>query len=151
MKVVLDLSRLLREGRISQEEFDRLSRLAAHDTGSLAINILLHPMVRTARRYAGVDPYRRCAGAGILDCGLETQRHGGGGAGRGVAAPSLPYRRHVRVPGGSIRFPNCPRRYMLRGTAIAACRCGRRHERAWEDAGWHWLLGLSRSRRSGWW
>jgi len=41
MKVVLDLSRLLRDGEISQEEFDRLSRLAAHDTGSLAINILI--------------------------------------------------------------------------------------------------------------
>ena len=41
MKVVLDLSRLLREGKISQEEFDRLSRLAAHDTGSLTINILI--------------------------------------------------------------------------------------------------------------
>jgi hypothetical protein len=41
MKVVLDLSKLLREGRISQEEFDRLRRLAAQDTGSLAINILI--------------------------------------------------------------------------------------------------------------
>jgi len=41
MKVVLDLSRLLREGKISQEEFDRLRRLAAQDTGSLAVNILI--------------------------------------------------------------------------------------------------------------
>lgn len=41
MKVVLDLSRLLRDGKISQEEFDRLSRLAARDTGALAINILI--------------------------------------------------------------------------------------------------------------
>jgi iron complex transport system permease protein len=41
MKVVLDLSRLLREGNISQEEFDRLRRFAAQDTGSLAINILI--------------------------------------------------------------------------------------------------------------
>ena len=41
MKVVLDLSRLRREGKISQEEFERLSRLAARDTGSLAINILI--------------------------------------------------------------------------------------------------------------
>jgi iron complex transport system permease protein len=41
MKVVLDLSRLLREGKISQEEFDRLRLLAAQDTGSLAINILI--------------------------------------------------------------------------------------------------------------
>jgi iron complex transport system permease protein len=41
MKVVLDLSRLMREGKISQEEFDRLSGFAARDTGSLAINILI--------------------------------------------------------------------------------------------------------------
>jgi len=41
MKVVLDLSRLLREGKISQEEFERLSRFAVRDTGSLAINILI--------------------------------------------------------------------------------------------------------------
>jgi iron complex transport system permease protein len=41
VKVVLDLSRLLREEKISQEEFDRLSQLAAHDTGSLALNILI--------------------------------------------------------------------------------------------------------------
>jgi hypothetical protein len=34
MKVVLDLSRLLREGKITNEEFDRLSALAAHDTSS---------------------------------------------------------------------------------------------------------------------
>ena len=41
MKVVLDLSRLLRDGKITAEEFDRLSRLAAHDTGSLALNVLI--------------------------------------------------------------------------------------------------------------
>jgi iron complex transport system permease protein len=41
MKVVLDLSRLLRDGKITQEEFDRLSRLAAQDTGSFAVNILI--------------------------------------------------------------------------------------------------------------
>jgi iron complex transport system permease protein len=41
MKVVLDLSRLLREGKISQEEFDRLSRLASHDIGAFAINFLI--------------------------------------------------------------------------------------------------------------
>jgi len=41
MKVVLDLSRLLREGKISQDEFERLRRLAAQDTGSLAVNILI--------------------------------------------------------------------------------------------------------------
>jgi iron complex transport system permease protein len=41
MKVVLDLSRLLRDGEITQAEFDKLSRFAAQDTGSLGINILI--------------------------------------------------------------------------------------------------------------
>jgi iron complex transport system permease protein len=40
MKVVLDLTRLRREGKITAEEFERLRRLAAEETGSLAINIL---------------------------------------------------------------------------------------------------------------
>jgi iron complex transport system permease protein len=41
MKVVLDLSRLLQDGKITQEEHDRLLRFAARETGSLAINILI--------------------------------------------------------------------------------------------------------------
>jgi hypothetical protein len=41
MKVTLDLARLLREGKITREEFDRLASYAAHDTGSLAVNILI--------------------------------------------------------------------------------------------------------------
>ena len=41
MKVTLDLTRLLEEGRISSEEHDRLSQLGAAGTGSLAFNILL--------------------------------------------------------------------------------------------------------------
>ena len=41
MKVTLDLTRLLHEGRITQEEHDRFSRLAHADTGSLAFNILV--------------------------------------------------------------------------------------------------------------
>jgi iron complex transport system permease protein len=41
MKVVLDLSRLLQDGKITQEEHDRLLRYAARETGSLAINILI--------------------------------------------------------------------------------------------------------------
>jgi hypothetical protein len=41
MKVALDLSRLLREGKSTNEEFDRLSALAAHDTSSLAVNLLI--------------------------------------------------------------------------------------------------------------
>jgi iron complex transport system permease protein len=41
MKVVLDLTRLLRDGKITQEEHDKLLRLAARDIGSLAINVLI--------------------------------------------------------------------------------------------------------------
>lgn len=41
MKVVLDITRLLEEGKISQAEHDRLRSYALQDTGSLAINILI--------------------------------------------------------------------------------------------------------------
>lgn len=41
MKVTLDLTRLLEEGKITQAEHDRLRGLAAHETGSLAINALI--------------------------------------------------------------------------------------------------------------
>ena len=41
MKVTLDLTRLLEQGKISQAEFDKLRALAAHETGSLAFNILI--------------------------------------------------------------------------------------------------------------
>jgi hypothetical protein len=41
MKVTLDLTRLLEQGKITQAEFDRLGALAAHETGSLAFNILI--------------------------------------------------------------------------------------------------------------
>lgn len=41
MKVTLDLTKLLEEGRITREEHDRLAALASAGTGSLAFNILL--------------------------------------------------------------------------------------------------------------
>jgi hypothetical protein len=41
MKVTLDLDQLLQEQKITQEEYDRLSSLAARSTGSLAFNILV--------------------------------------------------------------------------------------------------------------
>jgi iron complex transport system permease protein len=41
MKVVLDLTRLVEENKITPAEADKLRALAAHDTGSLAINILI--------------------------------------------------------------------------------------------------------------
>jgi iron complex transport system permease protein len=41
MKITLDLSKLLEEGKLSPAEAERLRALAAHDTGSFAINILV--------------------------------------------------------------------------------------------------------------
>ncbi len=41
MKVTLDLTKLLEEGKISQAEFEKLSQLSAEGTGSLAFNILV--------------------------------------------------------------------------------------------------------------
>ncbi|MGH6925716.1 MAG: hypothetical protein ACRED5_18470 [Propylenella sp.] len=41
MKVTLDLGKLLAEGKITQEEHDRLLKLGAAGTGSLAFNILI--------------------------------------------------------------------------------------------------------------
>src|SRR3990167_434755 len=41
MKVVLDLLRLLDEGKITQTEYDRFSQFAMQETGSLAFNILV--------------------------------------------------------------------------------------------------------------
>ncbi len=41
MKVIIDLDRLLKEGKISQAEFDKFSQFAARSTTSLAFNILI--------------------------------------------------------------------------------------------------------------
>ena len=41
MKITLDISKLVEEGKLTREEADRLTALAAHDTGSLGINILI--------------------------------------------------------------------------------------------------------------
>jgi len=41
MKVVLDLDRLLADGRISSEEYQRLARLGMEATGGLAFNLLI--------------------------------------------------------------------------------------------------------------
>ncbi len=41
MKITLDISKLVEEGRLTPEEAQRLTALASHDTGSLGINILI--------------------------------------------------------------------------------------------------------------
>lgn len=41
MKITLDLSKLVEDGKLTAEEAARLKDLAAHETGSLAVNILI--------------------------------------------------------------------------------------------------------------
>jgi hypothetical protein len=41
MKITLDISRLVEEGKVTPEEAQRLIALASRETGSLAINILI--------------------------------------------------------------------------------------------------------------
>ena len=41
MKITLDISKLVEEGNLTSEEADKLMKLAAQDTGSLGINILI--------------------------------------------------------------------------------------------------------------
>jgi iron complex transport system permease protein len=41
MKITLDISRLVEDGKLTRAEADRLAALAAQDTGSLGINILI--------------------------------------------------------------------------------------------------------------
>src|SRR6185312_11622010 len=41
MKITLDISKLVEEGRLTPEEAQRSTALASHDTGSLGINILI--------------------------------------------------------------------------------------------------------------
>jgi iron complex transport system permease protein len=41
MKITLDISKLVEAGKLTREEADKLKALAAHDTGSLGVNILI--------------------------------------------------------------------------------------------------------------
>src|SRR3954468_21447722 len=41
MKVTLDLDRLIEKGEISRDEYDKMLRLSASETGSLGFNILI--------------------------------------------------------------------------------------------------------------
>ena len=41
MKITLDISKLVEEGKLTREEADKLTALAAHDTGALGVNILI--------------------------------------------------------------------------------------------------------------
>ena len=41
IKIVLDIIRLVEEGKLTTQEAERLKALARRDTGSLAINVLM--------------------------------------------------------------------------------------------------------------
>ena len=41
MKITLDISKLVEDGKLTPEEAQRLTALASHETGSLGINILI--------------------------------------------------------------------------------------------------------------
>ena len=41
IKIVLDITRLVEEGKLTAQEAERLQGLAKRDTGSLAINVLM--------------------------------------------------------------------------------------------------------------
>lgn len=74
MKVVLDLTRLHQEGKITQDEFDRLGRYAASETGSLAINLLIgFGVVAVSGGLLAMQPSELAAaaiGSAILGLGL---------------------------------------------------------------------------------
>jgi len=68
IKIVLDITRLVQEGKITQEQAEQLKTLAARDTGTLAITILmafgaigvaagilaLNPAFRAGRQHRGL-------------------------------------------------------------------------------------------------
>jgi hypothetical protein len=67
VKIVIDVDKLLHDGRINREEYDRLKSLAAQDTGSLAFNILVaFGVIATAGGVLALIP----AGATALCLGL---------------------------------------------------------------------------------
>jgi hypothetical protein len=79
VKVTLDIDKLLREGRLTREEYARLQSFAAADTGSLALNLFLgFGVVATA---AGALALLQSAQASILlglalsAAGLGISRH----------------------------------------------------------------------------
>ena len=41
IRIVLDITRLVEEGKLTTQEAERLQALARRDTGSLAINVLM--------------------------------------------------------------------------------------------------------------
>jgi iron complex transport system permease protein len=74
MKITLDLSRLVEEGKLTAAEAERLKGLAEHDTGSLGINILIgFGVVSVAASVGALVPHPMTAvliGAALFATGL---------------------------------------------------------------------------------
>jgi iron complex transport system permease protein len=57
IKIVLDITRLVEEGKLTAQEAERLQALAKRDTGSLAINVLMSfGAVAVAAGIIALDP-----------------------------------------------------------------------------------------------
>ena len=63
MKITLDLSKLVEEGRLTPADAERLKALAAHDTGNLGLTILTGFGVIAVEPLVDLD-----AGAGSPSC-----------------------------------------------------------------------------------
>jgi iron complex transport system permease protein len=78
MKVTLDITRLREEGRITAEEYDRLSHLGRHEAGSLGINILVgFGVIAVAAGLGAMLPSPTVVaaiGAAVFAIGLAFQR-----------------------------------------------------------------------------
>lgn len=74
MKITLDLSKLVEEGKLTPAEAERLKGLARHDTGSLGINILIgFGVVAVAAGVGALVPHPMTAvliGAALFAAGL---------------------------------------------------------------------------------
>lgn len=70
MKITLDISKLVEEGKLTREEADKLTALAAHDTGSLGINILIgFGVIAIAAGAVAGSMTRRTLGASLISLG----------------------------------------------------------------------------------
>ena len=57
IRIVLDITRLVQEGKLTAREAERLKALARRDTGSLAINVLMSfGAVAMAARIIALEP-----------------------------------------------------------------------------------------------
>src|SRR6476660_7734490 len=80
MKITLDISKLVEEGQLTREEADKLTALAAHDTGSLGVNILIgFGVVAVASGAVALVPTPLTAvliGAGLFAAGFAVTTRG---------------------------------------------------------------------------